>query len=248
MQNVKVSRLGGSKAYSFTLIELLVVIAIIAILAAILLPALQSARARGQASSCASNMKQYMQYNQFYSTDFNDYLPAARHKNLAPMVFNGTNYAREFHWQFISIYTNYKFDKTQLIYAGCPKRIYKSGAATHISWIRFVYSSSTKYDSSAAKPSDLHFYPKLNKARHLSQAPILTEGSGIDTGADGDNQIRTHETGLDYIGFRHLKKANIAYADGHVGDILRRDIPPVSDENSSDKAAKTRFDRFWKAW
>ncbi len=62
------------RSAAFTIVELLVAVAIIALLLSVLLPALSGARAQAAAVVCASNLRQLVSANLYYSADHVDRL------------------------------------------------------------------------------------------------------------------------------------------------------------------------------
>ena len=233
------------KQSCFTLIELLVVIAIIAILAAILLPALQSARARGQASSCANNCKEFAGKWMQYSGDYDDVLLPSY---LAGKGYLGAN-SRAGNWAE-NLCTNSYWGKgpsvkrmysTSTGYTNrllqCPTamaqdykwRRYNAFPITNSYAYNFFYNPRTSKGNLAIPQYSI---AKSVQIRNASKALLLCDdfdssvqrAHGYFT-TDGDD-ARGGAQALSFVGPKtkasiglrgaHGKNANMAFADGHV--------------------------------
>lgn len=218
----------------FTLIELLVAVAIIALLTALLLPALGSARGTARSTVCLSNLRQFLVAGQGYAQNHKDLLPIAQYSVLDGMrsVSFAWDITAATEWVFTP--ANGWQEKTiigpGLIWLGrtipeinrCPEVDFGTGD----NWVDCPYTGYNYNTSYVGHGQGEAIEKPAAFARIRRPAECALFGDGEYSGGvnkfmrspfkdveHGGDDFDSRSAGTQ--GYRHLRRTNVAFADGH---------------------------------
>ncbi len=210
----------------FTLIELLVVVAIIAILAGMLLPSLAQAREKAKGASCSSNLKQMSLGLISYTGDYDGYFvpykdPSAAHGASETDYWLGTyNSSGNYDLTKNNYFGDYIGNCAKVFL--CPTIAPKvkdvtdtdiTGYGYNANWLGGKTGYFAKISMVTRTANTLAFGDAAQKVMgSVSYRPIIYPQMYPDENFNDDGTNRNYES----IHFRHTKRANIAWVDGHV--------------------------------
>lgn len=212
---------------AFTLLELLVVLACIALLTVILLPSLREARAQGQSVLCLSKLRQCSIAASGYTACYDGFYPMSYQTENTPDFSRMQIRA----WDYITT-TEWRGGKSHVSIS--PGILWQSGDSQEIQQCPSFRGSSNagaepftgyNYNTSYIGHGSGESIPepaRYNQVKNPAQTALFGDGQYAE-GANkfmrapwanpGDLSFSGRHAGTQ--GFRHRRKTNVAFCDGH---------------------------------